>query len=57
MTRDQAKALWDDYCEAATPSGTNDNDIELFDIEEMNEAAHAIYVALLAAIGQEKPHE
>jgi len=58
MTRDKAKELWEDYCEAASPSGATENgEIDLYDIEGMNEAAHAIYAALIAAIAQEKPHE
>lgn len=36
--------LWDDYLEAATATGSNENgSIDLYDIDEMNEAACAIF--------------
>lgn len=55
MTKEQARELWDDYCEAASPCGSNDSDIELFDIDGMNEAAHALYAALLKQLGEPTP--
>ena len=48
-TPERLKQLWDEYCEAATPSSSNDhNGIDLYDVEGMDEAAHAIYQAALA---------
>ena len=56
MTMEQARELWDDYCEAASPSGSTDNGaIDLYDIEGMNEAAHALYEALLKHLGEQQP--
>ena len=56
MTKEQARELWDDYCEAATSSGSTESGaIELYDIEDMNAAAHALYAALLNQIGETTP--
>jgi hypothetical protein len=42
---DSVDALWEEYLEAATPSGSTENGaIDLYDIEGMNEAAHALYM-------------
>jgi hypothetical protein len=53
MTPEQIAALWAEYLEAATPSGSTD----LYDIEDMNDAAYALHqccVALLAEIAAMK---
>ena len=56
MTKEQARELWDDYCEAASPHGSTENGaIDLFDIDSMNEAAHALYAALLKQLGEPTP--
>ena len=54
IATDQAQlllsGLWDDYCEAGTANGSTDNGaIELYDIDGMFEAAHAIFDAATAA--------
>jgi len=54
MDAAQIAALWEDYLEAAMPSGSTENGaIDLYDIEDMNDAAYALHqccVALLAEI-------
>ena len=58
MTPEQIAALWEDYIEAAMPSGSSENGaIDLYDIEGMNDAAYALHqccVALLAEIAAMK---
>ena len=44
-----AADFWSDYLDAATSMTTDDGGLDLYDIEGMNEAAHDIYVALVAA--------
>ena len=41
--------LWSDYLNAASSTETDDSGMDLYDIEGMNEAAHDIYLALVAA--------
>jgi hypothetical protein len=41
------RELWEDYCEAANPNGSM-GDIDLYDIDEMFEAAQGMYAALVA---------
>ena len=48
MTMKPADELWSEYCEAAT-SMSNDNGVDMYDIEGMDNAAHDIYLALVAA--------
>ena len=56
MTKEQARELWDDSSEAPNPSGTTENGaIDLYDIEGMNEAAHALYEAMLKHLGEQQP--
>ena len=43
-----AADLWSDYLDAATSMTTDDGGLDLYDIEGMNEAAHDIYLALVA---------
>ena len=44
MTPEQIAALWAEYLEAATPSGSTD----LYDIEDMNDAAYALHQCCIA---------
>ena len=44
-----AADLWSDYLDAATSMETDESGLDLYDIEGMNEAAHDIYLALVAA--------
>ena len=49
MTNATAADLWSDYLDAASSMSTDDSGMDLYDIEGMNEAAHDIYLALVAA--------
>ena len=44
-----AADLWSDYLDAATSMSTDDSGLDLYDIEGMTEAAHDIYLALVAS--------
>ena len=48
MTMKPADELWSEYCEAAT-SMSNDNGVDMYDIEGMDNAAHDIYLALVTS--------
>lgn len=55
VTLKQAQELWADYLEAATPIADNDNSgIDLYDIEGMEEAAHALFEALISTLSTVK---
>ena len=44
MNPEHIRSLWEDYLEAATPSGSTENGaIDLYDIEGMNDAAYALH--------------
>jgi hypothetical protein len=49
MTGTTTEDLWSDYLAAATSMSTDDSGLDLYDIEDMNEAAHDIYLALIAS--------
>jgi len=49
MTNATAADLWSDYLDAASSTETDDSGMDVYDIEGMNEAAHDIYLALVAA--------
>ena len=51
MTMKPADELWSEYCEAAT-SMSNDNGVDMYDIEGMDSAAHDIYLALVTACAE-----
>ena len=43
-TPEPLQQLWDDYLEAGTPNGSNENgSVDLYDIDGMNEAACAVF--------------
>jgi len=49
LTREQIEQMWSEFCDAGRPNG-HSGDIELFDIDDMNDAAHTIYQASLSLI-------
>ena len=49
MTDTTVDDLWSDYLHAASSTDTDQDGLDLYDIEGMNDAAHDIYLALVAA--------
>ena len=44
ITPEKIQAAWDEYCEAATATGSTENGaIDLYDIDGMNDAAYALW--------------
>ena len=52
-----AADLWSDYLNAAMSMTTDDSGLDLYDIEGMTEAAHDIYLALVASEAARRRNE